>query len=138
MTLTQLRYLVAIADSGLNITLAAGRVHATQPGLSKHIKQLEQELGCKLFTRKGKSLESVTPAGRLVLARARVVVEECANIRVMIANQRRENRGELHVATTHTQARFVLPPVEAELKRRYEDVAVHIHPGGEEQVLDHL
>lgn len=138
MTLTQLRYLVAIADSGLNITQAAGRVHATQPGLSKHIKQLEAELGCQLFTRKGKSLESVTPAGRLVLARARQVVEECANIRVMVANLRRENRGELNIATTHTQARFVLPPVVSALKRRYEDVAVHIHPGGEEEALGYL
>lgn len=138
MTLTQLRYLVAIADSGLNITQAAGRVHATQPGLSKHIKQLEAELGCQLFTRKGKSLESVTPAGRLVLARARQVVEECANIRVMVANLRRENRGELNIATTHTQARFVLPPVVSALKRRYEDVAVHIHPGGEDEVLGYL
>lgn len=138
MTLTQLRYLVAIVDSGLNITLAASRVHATQPGLSKHIKQLEAELGCQLFTRKGKSLDAVTPAGRLVLARARQVVEECANIRVMVANLRHENHGELHIATTHTQARFVLPPVVAALKRRYEDVAVHIHPGGEEQVLGYL
>ena len=63
MTLTQLRYLVAIADSGLNITQAAERVHATQPGLSKQLKQLEDELGFQLFTRKGRSLESVAPAG---------------------------------------------------------------------------
>jgi hypothetical protein len=63
MTLTQLRYLVAIADAELNITFAATRVHATQPGLSKQLKQLEDELGFLLFVRKGRSLESVTPAG---------------------------------------------------------------------------
>ena len=63
MTLTQLRYLVAIADSGLNITQAAERVHATQPGLSKQLKQLEDELGFQLFLRKGRSLEGVAPAG---------------------------------------------------------------------------
>src|SRR5690348_6484640 len=63
MTLNQLRYLVAIADSGLNITLAAEHVHATQPGLSRQIKQLEDELGFLLFTRKGRSLTSLTQSG---------------------------------------------------------------------------
>ena len=63
MTLTQLRYLIAIADCGLNITAAAERVHATQPGVSKQLKQLEDELGLQLFTRKGKSLDGVTDAG---------------------------------------------------------------------------
>ena len=67
MTLTQLRYLVAIADSGLNITQAAERVHATQPGLSKQLKQLEDELGFQLFSRKGRSLESIAPAGVRVI-----------------------------------------------------------------------
>ena len=63
MTLTQLRYFAAIVDAGLNITVAAERVHATQPGLSKQLKQLEDELGFLLFARKGRSLDSVTPAG---------------------------------------------------------------------------
>ena len=67
MTLTQLRYLLAIADSGLNITLAAEKVHATQPGLSKQLKQLEDELGFILFTRGARSLESITPAGEKVI-----------------------------------------------------------------------
>ena len=71
MTLTQLRYLVAIADSGLNITLAAERVHATQPGLSKQLKQLEDELGFQLFVRKGRSLDGIAPAGERVIAHAR-------------------------------------------------------------------
>lgn len=63
MTLTQLRDFVAIVDAGLNITLAAERVHATQPGLSKQLKQLEQRLGFQLFVRKGRSLESLTEEG---------------------------------------------------------------------------
>ncbi|MCU7375863.1 LysR family transcriptional regulator [Paucibacter sp. O1-1] len=81
MTLTQLRYLIAIADSGLNITLAAERVHATQPGISKQLKQLEDELGFQIFARKGKSLERITPAGVQVIDRARVILAEAANIR---------------------------------------------------------
>jgi DNA-binding transcriptional LysR family regulator len=138
MTLTQLRYFIAIVDSGLNITLAAGLVHATQPGVSKQIKQLESELGCLLFTRKGRSLEALTPAGKLVVGRARLILEETANIRSLAANLRHESHGEFCIATTHTQARFVLPPVVAELKRRYADVAVHIDPGGEEHTLEAL
>ncbi|HJW45471.1 MAG TPA: LysR family transcriptional regulator, partial [Lysobacter sp.] len=86
MTLTQLRYFAAIADSGLNITLAAERVHATQPGLSKQLKQLEDELGFLLFSRKGRSLDSITPAGTQVLAHARRLLAEASNIRSYAAN----------------------------------------------------
>ena len=93
MTLTQLRYLVAIADSGLNITLAAERVHATQPGLSKQLKQLEDELGFQLFTRKGRSLEAVAPAGERVLMHARRILEEAGNIRAYAANERGQHSG---------------------------------------------
>ena len=138
MTLTQLRYLVAIADSGLNITLAAQRVHATQPGLSKQLKQLEDELGFQLFLRKGRSLESVTPSGAEVIARARKVLLESGNIRALAANLRGEKQGELAVATTHTQARYVLPAAIGGLKRRFPDVGVHIVPGGEGDALAEL
>lgn len=138
MTLTQLRYLVAIADSGLNITLAAQKVHATQPGLSKQLKQLEDELGFRLFTRKGRSLESVTPAGAEVIERARAVQEQVANIRALAANLRADSQGELHIATTHTQARYVLPTALAALKQRYPQVAVHLAPGGDGEALGRL
>src|SRR3546814_11704476 len=119
MTLTQLRYLVAIADSGLNITLAAERVHATQPGLSKQIKQLEDELGFQLFMRKGRSLEGIAPAGPRVLAHARRIVDEAGNIRSYAANERGEPAGQLALAPTHTQARYVLPAVTAATTREF-------------------
>ncbi|GAB2508225.1 LysR family transcriptional regulator [Pseudoxanthomonas sangjuensis] len=138
MTLTQLRYLVAIADADLNITLAASRVHATQPGLSKQLKQLEDELGFLLFVRKGRSLESVTPPGAEVIARARAVLAEANNIRTYAANQRRESQGELIVATTHTQARFVLPPAIARIKHAYPQVGVHLQQAAESTALDLL
>lgn len=138
MTLTQLRYLVAIADADLNITLAATRVHATQPGLSKQLKQLEDELGFLLFVRKGRSLESVTPSGAEVIARARAVLAEANNIRTFAANQRRESQGELIVATTHTQARFVLPPAIARIKQAYPQVGVHLQQAAESRALDLL
>jgi len=138
MTLTQLRYLIAIADANLNITLAANRVHATQPGLSKQLRQLEDELGCLLFERKGRSLDAVTPAGAAIIARARVMLNEADNIRTYAANQRRENHGELVLGTTHTQARFVLPPAVAHIKQRWPQVSVHLQPVAEGNALDLL
>lgn len=135
MTLTQLRYFIAIADSGLNITTAAERVHATQPGLSKQLKQLEDELGFQLFSRKGKSLQAVTPAGKRVLERARIIAAETANIRSIAADLRGEESGELSIATTHTQARFVLPAAIAALKRRYAGISVRLQPQGDAQVM---
>lgn len=138
MTLTQLRYLIAIADSGLNITLAAERVHATQPGLSKQLKQLEDELGFQLFVRKGKSLDAVTHAGRHVLERARTILAEAANIRSIAANLRNEARGELRIATTHTQARFALPAAIGALSQSYPQVSVHLQPGRDGEVLAQL
>ncbi|WP_066094342.1 LysR family transcriptional regulator [Xanthomonas massiliensis] len=138
MTLTQLRYLVAIADADLNITQAAAHVHATQPGLSKQLKQLEDELGFLLFVRRGRSLESVTPAGGEVIARARIVLAEANNIRTYAANQRRESQGQLILTTTHTQARFVLPPAVARVKQRYPQVSVHLQQAGEAAALDLL
>ena len=137
-TLTQLRYPVAIPVTALNITLAAARVHATQPGLSKQLKQLEDELGFLLFVRKGRSLESITPAGGEVIQRARAVLAEANNIRTYSANQRRESQGQLILATTHTQARFVLPPAIGQIKRAYPQVSVHLQQAGVSTALDLL
>jgi DNA-binding transcriptional LysR family regulator len=138
MTLVQLRYFVAIVDAGLNITLAAERVHATQPGLSKQLKALEDELGFLLFARKGRSLETLTPAGEQVLGHARRMLEDAANIRRYAANARGENAGRLVLATTHTQARHVLPPAIAAVKRGFPDVSVHLLPVADSDVLAQL
>lgn len=138
MTLTQLRYLVAIADAGLNITLAAERVHATQPGLSKLLRQLEDELGFQLFHRKGRSLHAITHAGTHVLERARVILAEAANIRSIAANLRNESHGTLRIATTHTQARFALPSAVASLSRSYPQVSVHLQPVSDSDVISLL
>ncbi|MDE2407036.1 MAG: LysR family transcriptional regulator [Xanthomonadaceae bacterium] len=138
MTLTQLRYLVAIADSNFNITQAAERVHATQPGLSKQLKQLEDELGFQLFLRRGRSLEGVAPAGVKIIDSARKILAEAANIRSYAANERGEFRGRLLLATTHTQARYVLPNVIADVTRRYPQVSVDLFAAGDAEVLEKL
>ncbi|MDQ3230128.1 MAG: LysR substrate-binding domain-containing protein, partial [Pseudomonadota bacterium] len=138
MTLTQLRYFAAIADSNLNITLASERVHATQPGISKQLKQLEDELGFLLFSRKGRSLDALTPAGEQVLAHARRLLVEAGNIRAYAANQRGDDQGSLVLATTHTQARFVLPPAIAQVKHAYPQVSVQLQPAADGEVLSLL
>lgn len=94
MNLKQLRYLIAIADAGLNITQAAERVFATQSGISKQLRQLEDELGFDIFRRRGRSLHSVTPAGREVIERARVVIAEVSVIRSLKSADQPE-RGHL-------------------------------------------
>ena len=135
MTLTQLRYLIAISDADLNITTAAKRVHATQPGVSKQLKQLEDELGFQLFSRKGKALHAITPAGEQVMDRARQIMAEAANIRSIAADLRGDDHGELVISTTHTQARFVLPSAIAELKKRYPGVSIHLKPDKDAHVM---
>lgn len=138
MTLTQLRYLIAIADSGLNITLAAQRVHATQPGLSKQLKALEDQLGLQLFTRRGRSLDAITEAGDEVIARARRILAEADNIRAYAENRRGDSAGSLTLVTTYTQARYMLPPVIAALKQRYPQLSIHLEPAGDSEVFDRL
>lgn len=138
MTLTQLRYLVAIVDAGLNITLAAERVHATQSGLSKQLKQLEGGLGTLLFIRKGRSLEALTADGREIVERARRILTEADNIRAHAANQRGEASGTLTIVTTHTQARFVLPPAIAEIRHRFPALNLHLEPAGDAEVMQRL
>lgn len=138
MTLTQLRYLVAIADSGLNITMAAERVNGTQPGLSKQIKQLEDELGFSLFIRGARSLESMTQAGEMVVEHARLLLMQAKNIKALAANLRKDDDGELRIATTHTQARYALPMALTAFNKQFPDIAVHLTPGSDIESLSRL
>jgi len=136
MTLKQLKYLIGIVDSGLNITSAAERLYTSQPGISKQLKQLEAELGMQLFTRKGKSLAAVTPAGREVIDRARRILREVENITNLASDLTGEQDGRLSIATTHTQARYVLPDVIREFNERYPKVDLELHQGTSEQIVE--
>lgn len=136
MTLQQLRYLLAIADSGLNITAAAERLYTSQPGISKQLKLLEQELKVQLFTRKGKSLAAITPAGREVITRARAIMREVENIRSLASDLSGEQEGTLSIATTHTQARYVLPEIIKTFRERYPHVGLELHQGTSEQIAE--
>lgn len=136
MKLQQLKYLLAIADNGLNITAAAEKLFTSQPGVSKQLKLLEEELGLQLFVRKGKSLGGVTAAGEQVIERARFIMAEAENIRSLAANYFQEEEGTMSIATTHTQARYVLPEVIRKFRSKYPKVNLNLHQGTSEQIAD--
>ncbi len=136
MKLHQLRYLAAVAQSGLNITAAAQKLHTSQPGVSKQIKLLEDELGFQIFTREGRNLTRITPAGQQVIERALQILKETQAIRDLATELRDEGRGSLAIGTTHTQARYVLPEVIQQFRDRYPDVRLNLHQGTSEQIAE--
>ncbi len=129
MKLHQLRYLAAVAQSGLNITAAAQKLHTSQPGVSKQIKLLEDELGFQIFVREGRNLTRITPAGQQVIDRALRILQEAQSIRDLSTELRDEGRGSLSIGTTHTQARYVLPDVIRQFRERYPQRTAEPAPG---------
>lgn len=129
MKLQQLRYLVAIVDNGMNITAAAQALFTSQPGVSKQVKLLEDELSLPLFIRHGKSLEGLTDAGEEVVRRARRILTEIDNIRSVSSDLAGQQHGRLVVATTHTQARYVLPDLLEGFQRAYPGISVSLLQG---------
>jgi len=136
MKLHQLRYLAAVAQTGLNITAAAEKLHTSQPGVSKQIKLLEDELGFQIFVRDGRNLSRVTPAGQQVIDRAIRILREVQNIKRLSDDLKDESRGSLAIATTHTQARYVLPEVIKRFREQYPEVRLHLHQGTSEQIAE--
>jgi LysR family cys regulon transcriptional activator len=126
MKLQQLRFLIEVADSGLNVTVAAERLFTSQPGVSKQVRQLEEELGITVFERNGKRFTGITTAGRAVIQAARKVLLEMDNLKRTADELRDESTGTLTIATTHAQARYVLPRVVAEFARRFPKVRLSI------------
>jgi LysR family transcriptional regulator, cys regulon transcriptional activator len=136
MKLQQLRYLAAVAQNGLNITAAAEKLHTSQPAVSKQIKLLEDELGFRIFVRSGRTLTKITPAGQQVVERAIRILREVQNIKGISEEHKDEDRGVLSIGTTHTQARYVLPPVIQQFRAKYPDVRLHLHQGTSEQIAE--
>jgi LysR family cys regulon transcriptional activator len=136
VNLQQLRYLCAIVDNGLNVSDAAEALFTSQPGISKQVRLLEDELGVPVFVRHGKRLAALTPAGQAVVATARRALREIENLKSVGAEYKSEDTGTLAIATTHTQARYVLPPVIHEFSVRYPRVKVVLHQGNPLQVAE--
>lgn len=128
MKLQQLRYFLEVYRCNLNISEAAEILFTSQPGISKQIKLLEDELGVALFVRHGKRIVSVTPPGKAVLTIAERIFRDVQSIRNIGTEFSEHDRGQLTIATTHTQARHVLPPVVTEFLRRYPKVKLSLMP----------
>ena len=136
MNLQQLKYLCAIVDNGLNVSDAAEALFTSQPGISKQIRQLEDELGLLVFVRQGKRLASLTPAGEVVVGAARRALLEIGNLKRVADEFRSEDTGVLVIATTHTQARYVLLPVLSKFAARFPKVRLVFPKGNPVQVAE--
>lgn len=138
MKLQQLRYLVEVENQGLNVSEAANALFTSQPGISKQIRLLEEELGVSVFERAGKRLTRITPAGRLVLDQARRVLREANNLSRVGADFSAESKGLLTLATTHTQARYILPEVVRRFVDRHPGIRLRVQQGSPHQVAGWL
>jgi LysR family cys regulon transcriptional activator len=136
VNLQQLRYLCAVVDHGLNVSVAADALFTSQPGISKQIRQLEDELGVPIFIRQGKRLAALTAGGEVIVATARRALQELNNLKRVGAEFKSEDTGALAIATTHTQARYVLPPVLKRFAERYPKVRLLLHQGNPAQVAE--
>ncbi|NWG73722.1 MAG: CysB family HTH-type transcriptional regulator [Rubrivivax sp.] len=138
MNLHQLRFVQEAVRRGLNLTETAKALHTSQPGISKAILELEEELGVDIFARHGKRLRRVTEPGQHVLRSIDVIMREVGNLKRIGAEYSLQDAGTLSIATTHTQARYVLPERVAQLRRRYPKVGISLHQGTPEQVAQML
>ena len=136
MKLQQLRYIWEVAHHELNVSATAQSLYTSQPGLSKQIRLLEDELGVEIFARSGKHLTHVTPAGQVILEAAGEVLRKVESIKHVAQEYSDEKRGALSIATTHTQARYVLPGVISGFIRKYPDVSLHMNQGTPMQISE--
>src|SRR5206468_11254107 len=134
MKLQQLRYMSEVARRGLNVSEAAEALHTSQPGVSKQIKALEDELGVQVFVRHGRRMVAVTEPGKTVVAIAERILSEAQNLRRAGEEFANDELGTLTIAATHTQARYALPNAVIAFKRRYPNVKLVIHHGNPTQI----
>jgi LysR family cys regulon transcriptional activator len=138
MNLQQLKYLNEIVRRGLSISDAATALYTSQPGISKQIKQLEQELGIEIFVRNGKRIVAVTEPGKIILDIARRILHESDNLKQVGQEFQAQDSGQLILAATHTQARYVLPPVVKQFIKRYPKVKLGLHQGNPTQIAEQV
>ena len=134
MNLHQFRFVQEAARRNLNLTEAAKALHTSQPGVSKAIIELEEELGIEIFARHGKRLKRITEPGQHVLRSIELIMREVGNLKRIGEQFSAEDSGTLSIATTHTQARYVLPVPVAKLREAYPKVNVSLHQGAPDQV----
>lgn len=134
MKLQQLRYIWEVSQNQLNISQTAEKLFTSQPGISKQIRLLEEELGVQIFSRHGKNLHQITPAGEKILATSGEILSKIRTISRVAAEYRDDKQGSLSIATTHTQSRYVLPKIIQAFTQRYPKVSLHLHQGTPMQI----
>ena len=138
MKLQQLRCIFQIVQSEFNISKASEVLNTSQPGVSKQIKLLEDEIGIKIFQRNGKRLVNLTEPGELILSSIETILQESNNIKVISVEYTEKDQGTFTIATTHTQARYKLPKVVEEFVKKYPKINLNIHQGNPSQVTDQI
>ena len=138
MKLQQLRCIFQIVQSEFNISKASEVLNTSQPGVSKQIKLLEDEIGIKIFQRNGKRLVNLTEPGELILSSIETILQESNNIKVISEEYIEKDQGTFTIATTHTQARYKLPKVVEEFVKKYPKTNLNIHQGNPSQVTDQI
>ena len=138
MNLQQLRYLNEIVRRNLNISAAANALYTSQPGISKQIKLLEHELGIEIFVRNGKRITAITEPGKAVLEIAQRMLHDADNLTQVSEEFHSQDSGTLTIATTHTQARYALPPVVKQFIKRYPKVKLNLHQGSPTQIAQQV
>lgn len=136
MKLQQLRYIWEVAHHDLNVSATAQSLYTSQPGISKQIRLLEDELGVEVFARSGKHLTRVTPAGEAILKTAGEILRKVESIKQVAQEFCNEQKGSLSIATTHTQARYALPGPIKTFIERYPEVSLHMHQGTPMQISE--
>lgn len=138
MNLHQFRFVQEAARRNLNLTETAKALFTSQPGVSKAILELEEELGIDIFSRHGKRLRRITEPGQQVLAAIEIIMREVGNLKRIGDEFSKQDSGTLSIATTHTQARYVLPAPIAQLRKQLPNVRISLHQGNPEQVVKML
>ena len=134
MKLQQLRYVCEVAKQNLNLSKAATELFTSQPGVSKQIKALEEELGVEIFVRHGKRLIAITEPGRAIIEKAQAALTDLNSLKTIGDEFSREARGSLTIATTHTQARYALPQTIRMFREKYPGVKLSLYQGSPEQI----
>ena len=134
MNLQQFRYVTEVARRNLNVSEAAQALHTSQPGVSKQIRALEEELGAAIFVRQGRRFTAITDAGREIVAALDRILAEVANLKSVGEEFSHHAKGNLAVAVTHTQARYALPAVVTAFKKRFPDVKLKLLQGNPHQL----
>ncbi|MEZ8143114.1 MULTISPECIES: HTH-type transcriptional regulator CysB [Enterovibrio] len=136
MKLQQLKYIVEVVNHDLNVSSTAESLYTSQPGISKQVRALEDELGVQIFGRSGKHLTKLTPAGEQIVDIARDILSRVDSIKSVAYEYTTPDKGKLNIATTHTQARYALPDVISRFVKRYPNVSLHMHQGAPSQIAD--